>query len=308
MSICVAALTILFAGCGGGSGYGGGGGGGGSAPAVPAGVTATPGNTQVAVSWNAVSGATSYNIYFSTTPGVTKANGTKFANVISPFTHNSLTNSTAYYYVVTAVNGYGESGDSSEVTATPLITLTLPPTAPAGVTASPGNGLNTIAWSPVALTSSYNIYWSNTTGVTKSNGAKIAGVTSPHTHNGLANGTPYYYVVTAVNPNGESPDSSQVTATPQANMPPSAPTGVTAIPGNKQVIVSWSPVTGATSYNIYWSITPGVTKATGIKIAGVTSPYTQTGLATGTPYYYVVTAVNLNGEGVESLPAFAMPN
>jgi len=89
---------------------------------------------------------------------------------------------------------------------------------------------------------------------------------------------------------------------------PSAPTGATATAGNGQVIISWNAVSGATSYNIYWSTTSGVTKSTGTKISSVTSPYTLTGLTNGTPYYYVVTAVNSYGESAESSQASATPS
>ena len=89
---------------------------------------------------------------------------------------------------------------------------------------------------------------------------------------------------------------------------PSAPTGATATAGNGQVIISWNAVSGATSYNIYWSTTSGVTKSTGTKISNVTSPYTLTGLTNGTPYYYVVTAVNSYGESAESSQASATPS
>ncbi|MBI5750179.1 MAG: fibronectin type III domain-containing protein, partial [Nitrospinae bacterium] len=78
------------------------------------------GNGQVSVSWTSVSGATSYNIYWSTTSGVTKTTGTKITGGTSPYTHSGLTNGTTYYYVVTAVNGYGESGESSQVSGTPM--------------------------------------------------------------------------------------------------------------------------------------------------------------------------------------------
>lgn len=90
----------------------------GSTPSAPTGASATAGNGQATISWNTVSGATSYNIYWSTTSGVTKTNGTKISNATSPYTHTGRTNGTTYYYVVTAVNSYGESMESSQASAT----------------------------------------------------------------------------------------------------------------------------------------------------------------------------------------------
>ena len=89
---------------------------------------------------------------------------------------------------------------------------------------------------------------------------------------------------------------------------PAAPTGVTATAGDGQVTIAWTAVSGATSYNIYWSTTTGVTPANGTKITGATNPYTQTGLTNGTPYYYVVTAVNGNGESTASTQVSATPS
>jgi len=281
--------------------------GNGTVPVAPSVVTAFGGNAQVAISWGIVPGATSYNIYWSTTPGVTIVTGTKIAGVTSPYTHTGLTNGTPYYYIVTAVNGYGESVASSEVSATPAASGT-PPSAPSGVKAAPGNAQVAISWGIVPGATSYNIYWSTTPGVTIVTGTKIAGVTSPYTHTGLTNGTPYYYIVTAVNGYGESVASSEVSATPAASgTPPLPPSVVTAFGGNAQVAISWGIVPGATSYNIYWSTTSGVTPASGTKIAGVTNPYIHTGLTNGTPYYYIVTAVNGYGESVASSEVSATP-
>jgi hypothetical protein len=80
----------------------------------------------------------------------------------------------------------------------------------------------------------------------------------------------------------------------------SAPTNISALSGAQKSTVSWTAVAGATSYNIYYANSTGITKATGTKIAGVTSPYHHLYLNTGT-YYYVVTAVNAYGESAESL-------
>lgn len=88
-------------------------------PSAPTSVSASAGDGQITVSWGGVSGATSYNIYWSMAPGVTKSNGTPINNVTSPFSHTGLTNGTNYYYVVTAVNSVGESGESTQVSAKP---------------------------------------------------------------------------------------------------------------------------------------------------------------------------------------------
>jgi hypothetical protein len=86
-------------------------------PAAPTGLVATAGNSQVALSWAASSGATGYNVKRST------VNGSGYATVASPattsYTNTGLTNGTTYYYVVTAINAGGESGNSSQASATP---------------------------------------------------------------------------------------------------------------------------------------------------------------------------------------------
>src|SRR5215813_9553382 len=122
-----------------------GGGGGGTPPPAPTGLSATPGNAQVTLSWNASSGATSYNVKRATTNGgpyTTIASGVTSTN----FTNTGLTNGTTYFYVVTAVNSFGESGNSNQASATPQNSQT-PPPAPTGLIATPGNGQASLSWS-----------------------------------------------------------------------------------------------------------------------------------------------------------------
>jgi hypothetical protein len=184
------------------------------------------------------------------------------------------------------------------------------PEEPDDVTAIGGDGQVTLSWKAVGNATSYNIYWSTTAEVTLTSGIKIAGATSPYVQTGLASGTKYHYIVTAVNSAGEGEASDRASATTTsapapAPTVPAAPTGVQATGGTKQVTISWSAVSGATSYNLYWSATAGITKTTGEKIAGAASPAVQNGLTDATTYYYIVTAQNVAGEGAASAQASA---
>jgi hypothetical protein len=83
------------------------------ATSAPTNVTVTPtGSGTVSVTWTAVSGATSYNIYWNTTGGVTTSTGTKIAGATSGTTITA-TNCADVFVIVTAVSGGGESAASS---------------------------------------------------------------------------------------------------------------------------------------------------------------------------------------------------
>lgn len=275
-----------------------------TAPSAPTGLATTGGANQVTISWAAVAGATSYNVYYSTTSGA-GTSGTKIAGATSPYVQTGLSAGTTYYYVVTAVNAVGESAASSQASVATNAPPPALPAAPTGVTATGGTNQVTVSWTAVSGATSYNIYWSTTSGKGLT-GTKITGATSPYLQSGLAASTAYYYVVTAVNSAGEGPISTQATATTATPAPviPAAPMGVMATGGTNQVTLSWSAVSGATSYNVYYATTSG-SGTSGTKIAGATSPYVQTGLAAGTAYYYVVTAVNSAGESAASAQATA---
>ncbi len=188
-------------------------------PAAPTGVSAVGGTKQATLSWTAVTGASSYNLYWSTTTGVTTATGMKTSGVSTPAVQTGLSDSTTYFYILTAVNSAGESAASVQVAASTLPANAPPPSVPAaptGVSATGGANQATVSWSAVTGATSYNVYWSTTSGVTTATGARIAGVSSPFVHTGLGASTAYFYVVTAVNSTGESVVSAEVTASTNA--------------------------------------------------------------------------------------------
>jgi pectate lyase/fibronectin type 3 domain-containing protein len=260
-------------------------------PAVPTGLTATAGNTQVSLSWSASSGATSYNVKRAT------VSGGPYTTIASPTTNSyintGLTNGTTYYYVVSAVNAVGESSNSAQVSATPSCSLAAVPT---GLTATAGNAQVSLSWAASSGATSYNVKRATVSGGPYTTIASPT--TTSYINTGLVNGTTYYYVVSAVNACGESSSSAQVSATPSACTLPAAPSTPSLNVNNNDVVVKWTAVTGATSYNVKRATVSGGPYTTlGNKTA---SPYTDSTTVQGNTYYYVVSALNACGEGPNS--------
>jgi fibronectin type 3 domain-containing protein len=337
--------------------------GGASAPSAPLQLTATAGNAQVALTWNAVNGATSYNIKRAT------VSGGPYTTISSPtsatYTDTSVTNGTTYYYVVTAVNASGESASSNEARAKPN-------TYNVGAIYRINCGGTTVG--------AFNAdqYWSgtNTGAYSNGNNVDLTSATGPapeavyqserqgygfsYTFTGLAASTPYTVrlhfadithqfpgqdvmsivangttilsnldvIAAAGGPNKALVEQSTVTSDASGNIAlvfnnvtdyafvngieiltgsslPPAPSKLTATAGNAQVALSWTAVSGATSYNLKRATVSGGPYTT------ITSPtgtsYTDTGVTNGTTYYYVVTAVNTQGESLPSSEANATP-
>ncbi|VBB05553.1 fibronectin type iii [Lucifera butyrica] len=90
------------------------------AATAPTNLTAIAGDAQVTLSWDAVDGATSYNVKRAATSGGPYT--TVASNVTTTsYVDNTVTNGTTYYYVVTVVDSNGnESANSNEASATPI--------------------------------------------------------------------------------------------------------------------------------------------------------------------------------------------
>lgn len=175
------------------------------------------------------------------------------------------------------------------------------PAAPSGVTAIAANGQVNLAWTAVSGATSYNVKRGTTTG------GPYSTVSSPITASfndaGLTNFTTYYYVISAVNSAGESANSAQISVMPITIT--AAPTGLTATPGNAQVSLAWTAVTGAATYNVKRGTVAGGPYTT-IGSPGAAS-FNDTSATNGTTYFYVVSAVNAAGESANSTQISATP-
>ena len=85
-----------------------------AAGTAPSALIATPGNAQVALNWNTVTGASTYNVKRGT------SSSGPFSTISAPgsvtgttYTDSSAVSGATYYYVVSAVNGGGESPNST---------------------------------------------------------------------------------------------------------------------------------------------------------------------------------------------------
>ena len=273
-------------------------------PGPPAQLTAAPADRQVTLSWDRPasdggSQVSGYNVYQGTSPGGegdTPVNGSPVTSTSYPVT--GLTNGSTYYFTVIAVNAHGPGAASAEVPSTPLTV----PEAPTQLTAAPGDRQVTLKWDPPASdggspVTAYDLYVGSTAHF--GGRAPLAEVTGRAVIvTGLANGTTYYFRVTAVSKVGQGLPSNEVPAVPLTV--PGAPTKLTATPGNSKATLTWTaPASGGApikGFIIYQGTSPDGetgTPVNGSLVAGTS--HTVTGLTNGTTYFFKVVAVNAAG-------------
>jgi hypothetical protein len=90
-------------------------------------------------------------------------------------------------------------------------------------------------------------------------------------------------------------NSSAASIAVTAGQAPAAPTGLAASAGTRRVSLSWKASSGAASYSIYRGTSAGGEGATPVKTGVTGTSYTDTGLTSGTTYFYKVAAVNSSG-------------
>lgn len=204
-------LLAVVAGCGGGSGEGGSQRTTFSLPLAPTNVSAVGEDDSVRITWAVSENASRYNVYWSAVPGVNAQIGNPVVSSNLQAVVTDLRDDTIYYLVVTAVNSLGESAESAEVQAQPVLSI---PAEVAGISAEPGDGQITLQWFPQANSDSYSVEVGN-----RSVGGPIISLTattSPLVVNGLTNGMTYYLTVAGINDAGTGSQSGKLDAMPVA--------------------------------------------------------------------------------------------
>jgi len=251
-------------------------------PDCPANLIATATDRTVTVSWEAVSGASGYDIEVD---GAILNNATA-----TSYTHAGLNPGTPHTYRVRAKNEGGPGSWSSSITKS---TLPGSPNVPVNLNAIPLSTSITVTWNNVPGATGYDI---EADGELVSNGPN-----TNYIHNSLTPGTHHAYRVRSINPGGKSEWSGYANATTQMESVP-VPVNVTAVPTLNNITLSWDAVTGASGYDVE---ADGVTYDNGVR-----TTYTQNNLAPGTQHLYRVRAKKggINSEWSAAVVASTLTN
>lgn len=263
--------------------------------AAPSGLAASPGDGLVNLTWTATPGAVSYNLKRGSAASGPFA--TLLSNIVTPAAADTTAaDGTVYYYVVSSVNGGGESANSSAVSVN-----TLPP--PDNLTATAGNASVVLGWSSVSGATGYSVKRSATSGGPFTTLQSAVGGTS-FTDITATNGATWFYVVTAGNTQFESDPSDEANATPGGSV--ATPIGLTGRPVNNGAMLSWNEVAGATHYRVKRSTVSGGPYTT-VGDPVYAPSFTNSGLTNGTPYFFVVSALNGSVESANSAQVTITP-
>ena len=237
---------------------------------APANVAATPSTTTVGLAWDHVIDATGYVVEWKTTTGAYNTQSPGRPSIRS-YTITGLQEGTTYIVRVKATaSGAADSGWSTPISTTTTISP-LPQVTGLSVSATSISSIDA-SWTLVAAAESYVVQWRVTGGTyILKNQVEVLTNSAPIT--GLASGTGYQVRVAAqrsrIN-NGAWSGNEGATTLSIGQVG-----GVQTDADHEEIVVTWTPVSGAARYAVQWSTTQG--------------SYSQTNEATVTAATYTIT-------------------
>ncbi|WP_276357007.1 fibronectin type III domain-containing protein [Cohnella caldifontis] len=219
----------------------------------------------------------------------------------TPYMRMGLTNGQTYSLTITATNSVGTSLPTAAKTFVPSTV----PGAPTIKEVVVGSRQATVSFEPPASDGFSRITNYTVLATSQDNvpTRSMTGTESPITVVGLMNGHVYSFTVVAVNARGDSAPSEALLGTPATV--PGAPTNVTAVGGDEEATVSFTPPAsdGGSSITGYRVTTiPGNSSEAPISVTvgpGATSAVI-TGLRNGGDYQFKVVAMNAQGPSAEA--------
>jgi hypothetical protein len=264
-------------------------------PVVPAAPTVTQigDQLQLAVSWAPVGGATSYQVVYNTANTATDAkNIDTISGTTGTITGDKESSGTldnrVYYVFVKAVNALGESAYGPAG-----IGIFPPPTAPTVANHAP-NQLY-VSWVVVPGANAYEVYYNTTDTIDGATQLSTNPTTAGAAITGLTAGTSYYVWVKARYNTGPIISGFSPVGSGTVPIQPADPAAAPVVtPGVRQLALSWTAVSGATSYELWY----GTSSESGDAVKFGDTPFTTaviTQLADTTSYYVWIKAKNIVG-------------
>lgn len=260
------------------------------------------GYTSAKLTWKPVDYVDGYNIYRCDRAGQSYNYIASVDRTKNTYTNTGLSTGTTYYYKVKAycltemgvkiTGSFSNYHTARPLPATPVVTAVR--TSPSSVS---------VGWVKIYGATGYSVYRSESENGTYSFYAAMSGGDDTYyVDKNASSAKTYYYKVRAYRQMGSDKmfgNYSKATPAPASKL--AAPTITARSVGYTSARIEWGKVPGAQGYSIYRCDVGGGTYSYLTSFDANTFTYTNTGLSTGTTYYYKVRAyVNVGGEKVFS--------
>jgi subtilisin family serine protease len=178
-------------------------------PAAPTGLAAaSASSSSIALSWQGVAGASSYNVLRSLTGSSGWTQVATVSGATLTYLDSGLTASSAYYYEVTDSSSSGTSAPSNIAQATTSAApAPLPSTTTLSGSAASSTKIN-LKWNAASFATTYKIQRRLSSGTTWTQIASVASTATTFTDGGVTGGTSYAYEVISSNSTGSSSPSN----------------------------------------------------------------------------------------------------
>ncbi|MGX1829408.1 fibronectin type III domain-containing protein [Paenibacillus taichungensis] len=221
-------------------------------------------NVAIALKWNAVTGATGYDL---------EIDGTLVSTTAAAYTKSGLAANTDYTFRIRSKNAAGVGTWSDVISGTTLLNTPV-------LKATSEETAITLTWSEVADATKYEV---------EADGVVVATVNEPsYTHSSLLAGTAHKYRVRALTDTNTSAWTAILT---QSTIPASVSGLTVNSVTNAAIALKWNAVTGATGYDL---------EIDGAVVSTTATAYTKSGLAANTDHTFRIRSKNAAGVGTWS--------